>query len=111
MFRQIFYNLIQNSLKHGHAVTEIKIYYEERGTKALRLVYEDDGGGIPKGEKEKIFQEGYGKGTGYGLYLVKKLCDVYGWTIKETGTYGNGARFVMTIPKIRANELVAYQCG
>jgi sensor histidine kinase regulating citrate/malate metabolism len=59
---------------------------------------EGDGVGIPKSEKEKIFKEGYGKGTGYGLYLIRKMCEVYGWTIHETGKHGKGAQF--TIAKL-----------
>ena len=65
----------------------------------LKLFYEDDGVGIPEDEKEKIFVEGYGKGTGYGLYLIRKICEAYGWTIQETGKQGKGAQFTITIPK------------
>jgi signal transduction histidine kinase len=54
------------------------VYSEETGKNRLRLVYEDDGVGTPKAEKEKIFEKGFGKGTGYGLYLIRKMCEVYG---------------------------------
>jgi len=52
----------------------------------------------------KIFKEGYGKGTGYGLHLIRKICEVYGLTIKETGKHGKGAKFSITIPKMRENK-------
>jgi len=71
LLRQVFYNLIDDSLKHGEKVTQIKVYYKKE-KESLKLIYEDDGVGIPEDEKEKIFREGYGKGTGYGLYLIKK---------------------------------------
>jgi PAS domain S-box-containing protein len=99
LLRQLFYNMIDNSLKYGEKVSQIRVYYEESGKDKLKLVYEDDGAGIPKAEKEKIFEESYGKGTGYGLYLIKKTCEVYGWTIRETGKPGKGAQFTITIPK------------
>jgi len=70
----------------------------------LRLVYEDDGVGIPTAEKEKVFGQGYGKGSGLGLYLIKKMCEVYGWTIKETGKQGEGVRFIMTLPRVNVSE-------
>jgi len=99
LLRQLFYNLIDNSLKHGEKVSRIRVHYEEMGKGQLKLVYEDDGVGIPMAEKEKIFKEGYGKGTGYGLYLIKKISEVYGWNIRETGKKGKGAQFTITIPK------------
>ena len=75
----------------------------------LKLIYEDDGAGIPNTEKKKIFEEGYGKATGHGLYLIKKLCEVYGWTIKETGKQGKGAQFTITIPKMGKDGKMNYQ--
>ena len=57
MLRQLFYNLIDNTLKHGEKVSQIRVYYEE-GDDQLKLIYEDDGIGIPNYEKEKIFKEG-----------------------------------------------------
>jgi len=109
LLQHLFYNLIHNSLKHGEKVSQIRVYYEEAGKDKLKLVYEDDGIGIPKNEKEKIFTEGYGKGTGYGLYLIKKMCEVYGWTIKETGKQGKGAQFTITIPKVNRIGKIRYR--
>ena len=99
LLRQLFYNLLDNSLQHGEHVTKIKVYYKN-GKENTLLFYEDDGIGIPEHEKEIIFKEGYGKGTGYGLFLIQKICEVYGWTIKEEGEQGKGAKFIITIPKI-----------
>jgi len=107
LLRQLFYNLIDDTLKHGEKVSQIRVYYEE-GADQLKLVYEDDGIGIPEDEKEKIFKEGYGKGTGYGLYLITKICEAYGWTIRETGVPGKGAQFTMTIPKMNKNGKNSY---
>jgi PAS domain S-box-containing protein len=108
LLRQLFYNLIDDTLKHGEKVSQIRVYYEE-GEDQLKLVYEDDGVGIPENEKELIFKEGYGKGTGYGLYLIKKTCDEYGWTIRETGKEGKGAQFSITIPKTNKNGKASYR--
>jgi PAS domain S-box-containing protein len=109
LLRQIFYNLIDNSLKYGERVKKIRVYYERLGKKQLKLIYEDDGVGIPKNEKEMIFKEGYGKGTGYGLYLIRKICEVYGWTIKETGKHGKEAQFTMTLPKINKSGKINWK--
>jgi PAS domain S-box-containing protein len=108
LLRQLFYNLIDDTLKHGGKVTKIRVYYEE-GENLLKLVYEDDGVGVPENEKELIFKEGYGKGTGYGLYLIKKTCETYGWTIRETGEQGKGAQFTITIPKTNKKGKKSYR--
>jgi PAS domain S-box-containing protein len=101
LLRQLFYNLIDNSLKHGQKTTGLKVYYEKADQNQLKLIYEDDGAGIAAADKPKLFTEGYstGGGSGYGLYLIKKMTEVYGWTIQETGEPSKGARYVMTIPR------------
>jgi signal transduction histidine kinase len=50
-------------------------------------------------KKKKIFNEGYGKGTGYGLYLIRKTYEAYGWTIHETGVPGKGRTICYEYPK------------
>jgi signal transduction histidine kinase len=101
LLRQLFYNLIDDSLKYGEKLTQIRVHYEKPEDQ-LKLIYEDDGVGVPHNAKSKLFNEGFttGKGSGYGLYLVKRMMEVYGWAIEENGEPGKGARFVMTIPKM-----------
>jgi len=111
LLRQLFYNLMDNSLKYGKKITKIRIHYEKTGENNLRLIYEDDGVGIPDSEKPKLFKEGFSSGgsTGYGLYLIKKMMEFYGWTIQETGITGKGAQFIITIPKKNQNRNENYQ--
>jgi len=109
LLRQVFYNLIDNSLKHGERVGRIRLHYEEAGKDQLRLVYEDDGVGIPFAEKPQLFKEGYGRGTGYGLFMIKRICEVYGWSIQETGEPGKGAHFTMTMPRTNQEGKQNYQ--
>ena len=107
---QLFYNLVDNSLKHGEKVTQIHLHYTKEGDE-LKLFYEDNGVGVPEANKSKLFDSGFttGKGSGLGLYLIKKMMDVYGWTIAEEGEPDKGAKFVMTIPKLNKNEEANYQ--
>ncbi|MCJ7719052.1 PAS domain S-box protein [Candidatus Bathyarchaeota archaeon] len=110
LLRQLFYNLIDDSLKYGEKLTQIRVRYEEFEDK-LKLIYEDDGVGISKDAKHKLFNEGYttGKGSGYGLYLVRRMMDVYGWTIDETGVPGKGAQFTIDIPKAKPDRRQNYK--
>jgi len=109
--RQLFYNLIDNTRKHGEKATATWVRYEKADANNLRLIYEDDGVGIPSENKQRVFKQGFstGGGTGYGLNLIQKMIDVYGWEIQENGEGGKGAKFVVTIPKTNRSGQTNYQ--
>jgi PAS domain S-box-containing protein len=109
--RQLFYNFIDNTRKYGKKTTTIRVYYEKMDFDSLRLVYEDDGVGVPLENKPRLFKEGFSTGgsTGFGLFLTKRMIDVYGWTIEENGKPGVGAKFTVTIPKLDKNGLENYR--
>jgi len=91
--------------------TTIRVYFEKAESGGLHLVYEDDGVGISAEKKSMLFTEGFSTGdsTGFGLFLIRKMIDVYGWTIHETGEPGKGAKFTITIPKLNKNGKENYQ--
>jgi len=93
----VFHNLLDNSARHGGNITGVWLtaMQDERG---LKLIYEDNGSGIPRNEKEKIFSRAFGKNTGFGLFLSQEILAITGITIKETGTFGKGARFEIRVP-------------
>ena len=97
---QVFHTLLENSIRHGQKVTEIKLRFIEDNSQ-VTIFYEDNGVGVSLENKSRIFKEGFstGKSTGLGLFLTKKILDVYGWRIQETGSPAEGACFVITIPK------------
>jgi signal transduction histidine kinase len=97
LLRQLLYNLIDNTLRHGQNSTKIRFYYEEEST--IKLIYEDNGVGITDECKAFLFEERNGAGIGHGLYLVKRICETYEWGISETGKPGQGVQFVICIPK------------
>lgn len=101
LLKQIFHNFIDNSLKHGEKVALIRLHFTKEGD-GVKLFYEDNGVGVPEANKSKLFEVGFttGKGSGLELYLIKKMMDVYGWTIVENGELGKGAKFTITIPKL-----------
>ncbi len=110
LLMQLLYNFIDNSLKHGEKVTQIRLHYTE-DVDGMKLFYEDNGVGVPEANKSKLFEVGFttGDGTGFGLFLVKKMMEVYGWTIIEEGEQGKGAKFTLTIPKLNKNGKENYQ--
>jgi len=95
---KVYYNLIENSLRHGGHVTAISFAATET-EKGLIIRCTDDGVGIPSPEKEKIFLKGYGRNTGLGLFLIREILATTGISIAETGTPGTGAQFEILVPK------------
>lgn len=98
MLTTVFHNLIDNSLKYGEKLTKISVFKRKNKDGSVTIVYEDDGVGINVDDRTRLFEKGFGKGTGYGLYLIKRTCEIYGWTVEETGKLGKGARFEFHIP-------------
>jgi len=98
LLKRLFYNLIDNSLKHGQKVTQIQLQYT-KDIDGVKLIYRDNGIGVPETNKSKLFQVGFstGKSSGLGLFLIKKLADVYGWRIVEEGQPNKGVKFVISI--------------
>jgi PAS domain S-box-containing protein len=109
--RQLFYNFIDNTRKYGKKTTNIKVHYEKAEGDKIKLIYEDDGVGIPFENKINLFHEGFSTGgsTGFGLFLTKKMIDIYGWNITEVGEPGKGVRFVITIPNHNKGGKESYQ--
>lgn len=97
LIEKVFFNLIDNSLRHGEHVTHIGISCEQEG-RDLLLIYTDDGVGIPDSEKEMIFTRGFGKNTGYGLFLIREILSITGFSIQENGAHGKGVRFTISVP-------------
>jgi PAS domain S-box-containing protein len=98
LFEKVFYNLIDNALNYGgEAMTTIRIQSSETGA-GLVIACADDGVGIMSGDKMRLFDQGYGKHTGLGLFLSREILSITGITIAETGEPGKGARFEMIVP-------------
>ncbi len=97
MLEKVFYNLIDNTLRHSEKATRVSVSCHRQGDDLL-LVYEDDGMGVAPEEKERIFDRGFGKNTGLGLFLVRLILNVTNIQVREVGEPGKGARFEMLAP-------------
>ncbi len=94
----VFCNLIDNAVRHSAKIATIRFSLQASGDNHI-IICEDDGDGVAWQEKEKIFERGFGKNTGLGLFLSREILSITGITISETGESGKGARFEMTVPK------------
>lgn len=104
--RQLFQNLISNSIKFRKkdTVPKIKIFAEKRTDDWLFSV-QDNAIGIDESNKHKLFvifkrfhnREEY-EGTGIGLAHCKKIVELHGGTIWADSKLGEGSTFNFTIP-------------
>jgi signal transduction histidine kinase len=99
LLEKVFENLIDNSRRHGERVKHISFSTLQYGLDYLAIVYEDDGVGVHESDKERIFEKGFGKNTGLGLFLSREILSITGLAIKEKGVYGRGVRFEILVPK------------
>ena len=97
LMAKVFYNLIENAVRYGKTITTIRLFSKERQGDRV-IVCEDDGVGVITEEKEMIFSRGFGKNTGFGLFLSREILSITGISISETGISGKGARFEITAP-------------
>ncbi|GAA5263536.1 PAS domain S-box protein [Methanocalculus sp. MC3] len=98
MIEKVFYNLYDNTLRHAEGATGILIHCETDDWDLL-IIWEDDGTGVPEEMKERIFGRGFGKNTGFGLFLSREILGITGTTITENGIPGKGARFEIRVRK------------
>ncbi len=97
LLEKVFYNLIDNAIRHGGKITKIFISASVHDND-LVLVFRDDGIGIENSQKLEIFKRGVGKNTGMGLFLTAEILEITGISIEEKGIYGKCACFEIRIP-------------
>ncbi|WP_243355457.1 sensor histidine kinase [Bacillus litorisediminis] len=100
--------ILMNSLKYTNEGGEISVRFEE-DRKERRLVIKDNGIGITPEDLHRVFEKGftgttgrlYGKSTGMGLYLAKKLAAKLGHDLTIESEAGEYTRAIIHFPKIR----------
>ncbi|MEW5748266.1 MAG: PAS domain S-box protein [Candidatus Thermoplasmatota archaeon] len=103
MFERVFRNLVDNSLRHGEKVSRVRLSARPDG-KDVVLVYEDDGVGLSAEAKARVFEKGFGRHTGLGMFMVRGVLALTGMEIRETGEEGSGARFEIRVPEGRFRD-------
>jgi signal transduction histidine kinase len=99
----IFSNLISNAIKYSHDNGEIVLQLEKTSTEIIFTV-SDNGVGISEQDLNKIFNSFYRsdvsnhpeiKGTGIGLSIVKRLCDLLNVGIMVNSKLNEGTSFIL----------------
>jgi signal transduction histidine kinase/DNA-binding response OmpR family regulator len=107
--RQALFNLLSNAAKFTHeGVIGLVIQSEkEGGTDWIRMSVSDSGIGIPPEKIDHVFEEfsqadetttrDYG-GTGLGLPISRRFCQMMGGDITLESTVGKGSTFTIRLP-------------
>ena len=81
LFEKVFYNLMDNSLKYGgEQLHAIRISSQEEDDNLI-ITYEDDGVGIAEADRAHLFERGFGKHSGFGLFLSREILSITGISI------------------------------
>ncbi|HXG37323.1 MAG TPA: PAS domain S-box protein [Bacteroidota bacterium] len=104
-FRQVLFNLLENSLHHTPPKGRITLSYATMDGSVV-LDFADTGSGIPKDKLAKIFQpfvrasafNASVEAAGLGLSLVIGIVEAHGGTIQVQSEEGKGTRFTIRLP-------------
>ena len=104
---QVFLNLISNAIKYSPQAYTIEVDIKT-SKDAVTLSVHDQGIGIPREQREKIFERFYRAvapnqrtfpGLGMGLYIVAEIVKHHGGTITVESEMGKGSTFQVTLPR------------
>ncbi|HXB28646.1 MAG TPA: PAS domain-containing protein [Puia sp.] len=105
-YRQVFYNILSNSIKYKKENTPLKLeidYYPEDAYHVIS--FHDNGIGFDQAYSDKIFglflrlhDNSTYAGTGLGLAICKKIVESHGGKINATGSLGKGATITIYLP-------------
>lgn len=102
----VFDNLLSNAIKYSPDGALVSLSFEDRGSKKLFTVH-DQGIGIPQEDLKDVFK-GFHRaknakrpgtpGSGFGLYMVKKIVEFHRGTITVQSKINEGTTFFVTLP-------------
>ncbi|MDR0507171.1 MAG: HAMP domain-containing histidine kinase [Dysgonamonadaceae bacterium] len=112
-FTNVLFNLMENAVKYRKENVPLSLIAktDNNGNK-IQITIQDNGIGIKKENLKKIFDRFYRvhtgnrhdvKGFGLGLAYVKRIITELGGTIKAESEYGQGTRFIISLPYIINN--------
>jgi PAS domain S-box-containing protein len=116
--RALLVNLLENSLdacrvdshKHSHQVTLRAM----GGQDGVRFEIEDNGKGMDRETREKVFSLFFSskgtEGTGLGLFIANKIAGAHGGSIDLESEPNAGAKFTVSIPRRRPAQRPHLEC-
>jgi len=110
LFEMLLINLASNAMKYNESENPELIVKFEKKSKTINMTFTDNGVGIGRGQRKKIFKKFYqtaraniksSQGSGIGLYLVQNIVQAHKGKIKVHSLgAGKGATFTVTLPAL-----------
>jgi len=103
---QVFSNFISNAVKYSPKGGTVTLAVRREGAKIVRFVVKDEGPGIPKDLRRRIFDkffrvsESGGEGAGLGLSIAREIVLAHGGNIGVESEEGKGSEFFFTLPTL-----------
>jgi two-component system, NtrC family, nitrogen regulation sensor histidine kinase NtrY len=100
MVKRALINLVDNSVAAMDGRGRLRLALAESGDR-LRLDVEDDGCGIPEGDRAHLFEPSFstkGRGTGLGLAIVRSIAQDHGGDVTFE-PLAPGSRFCLLLPR------------
>jgi two-component system nitrogen regulation sensor histidine kinase NtrY len=98
----VLINLVDNAIEAMEKKGTVCIYTEfDRSHARVRMGVADNGPGIPKTDREKLFVPHFSTkkhGSGLGLAIVHRIVQEHEGTIRVEDNVPKGSRFVVEIP-------------
>jgi len=108
--QQVVINLLENATKYSkQGEIEVVGTFTDRN---LMISVGDDGPGVPQEDRERLFEpfvrgrtSAHAGGSGLGLYIAKAIVEAHGGTLSLSESATGGARFVISIPTRKKEEV------
>ncbi len=116
--QQVFVNIINNAeqaMTKAHGKGKLLVKAQSLG-ETIRVAFTDDGPGISEENLKRVFDPFFttkdaGKGTGLGLSICFSILQDHGGNLYVESKPGEGATFIVEIPIVSQDQLIAEQNG
>lgn len=102
----VLQNILENAVKYTPENGKVEAYIK-KGKNNIHIYIKDNGVGIPKEDKKKLFSKFFRagnvirmqtEGSGLGLFICKNVIETHGGKISCKSEEGKGTEFSITLP-------------
>jgi two-component system OmpR family sensor kinase len=104
LLRRLVLNVLQNAVQHTPAGGSVGVDVKQE-REAVRIRVTDEGGGIPAGDQQRIFDRFVqldaarrGQGTGLGLPIARWIAEAHSGTLELEQSGAGGSTFCISFP-------------